>query len=55
MFSIGCVCHLTSLCLAAGMKALPLDVDGFFVDLYYFFDKSAKCKEEFWGERTENI
>ena len=45
VFSIGCVCHLASLCLAAGIKALPLD--DFFVDLYYFFDKSAKRKEEF--------
>lgn len=47
VFSIGCVCHLASLCLTAGIKALPLDVDDFFVDLYYFFDKSAKRKEEF--------
>ena len=43
-FSLGYVCHLASLCLAAGIKVLPLDVDDFFVDLYYFFDKSAKRK-----------
>ena len=26
---------------------LPVDIDDFFVDLYYYFDKSAKRKEEF--------
>ena len=29
------------------VKALPIDVDDFFVDLFYFFNKSAKRKEEF--------
>ena len=28
------------------MKVLPVDVDDFLVDLFYFFDKSAKRKEE---------
>ena len=27
-------------------KALPFDVDDFFVDLYYYFHKSARCREE---------
>ena len=47
VFSQGCVCHLSNLCLLAGVKALPVDVDDFFVDLFYFFNKSAKRKEEF--------
>lgn len=47
VFSQGCVCHLSNLCLLAGVKALPIDVDDFFVDLFYFFNKSAKRKEEF--------
>ena len=42
VFSIGCVCHLANLCLLAGVKELPID---FFVDLYYYFDKSSKRKE----------
>ena len=42
VFSQGCVCHLSNLCLLAGVKTLPIDVDNFFVDLYYYFDKSAK-------------
>ena len=45
VFSLGCVCHLANLCLLAGAKALPIDIDDFFVDLYYYFDKSAKRKE----------
>lgn len=47
VFSQGCVCHLANLCLLAGVQTLPVDVDDFFVDLYYYFDKSAKRKEEF--------
>ena len=47
VFSQGCVCHLSNLCLLAGVKALPVDVNDFFVDLFYFFNKSAKRKKEF--------
>ena len=42
----GCVCHLENLCLLAAVKALPVDVDDFLFDLFYFFDKSTKHKEE---------
>ena len=47
VFSQGCVCHLANLCLLAGVENLPVDVDDFFVDLYYYFDNSTKRKEEF--------
>ena len=47
VFNEGCVCHLSNLCFLAGVKVLPIDLDDFFVDLYYFFNKSAKRKEEF--------
>ena len=47
VFSQGCVCHLSNLCLLAASEFLPIDVDDLFVDLYYYFDKSAKPKEEF--------
>ena len=44
VFSQGCVCHLSNLCLLAGVKALPIDIDD---DLFYYFDKSSNRKEEF--------
>ena len=47
VYSQGCVCHLANLSLLAGVKTLPVDVDDFLVDLFYFFDKSTKRKEEF--------
>ena len=47
VFSQGCVCHLSNLCLLAGVKVLPIDTDDFFVDLFYYFEKSAKRREEF--------
>lgn len=47
VFSQGCVCHLANLCLLAGVETLPIDVDDFFVDLFYYFDSSTKRKEEF--------
>lgn len=47
VFSLGCVCHLANLCVKAGIKVLPVDVDDFLVDLFYFFNKSAKRMEEF--------
>ena len=43
--SLGCVCHLANLCLVAAVKVLPVDVNDFFVDIFYYFDKSAKRKE----------
>ncbi len=46
VYSQGCVCHLANLALLAGVKALPIDVDDFFVDLYYYFEKSAKRKHD---------
>ena len=46
VFSQGCVCHLANLCLLQGIKCLPLDIDDFFVDLFYYFDISFKRKEQ---------
>ena len=46
VYSQGCVCHLANLALLAGVKALPVDVDDFLVDLFYYFEKSAKRKED---------
>ena len=30
VFSIGCVCHLATLCLLVGVQELPVDIDNFF-------------------------
>ena len=38
VFDIGCICHLANLCVAAGVKALSVSVDDFFVDVYFHFD-----------------
>ena len=46
VFSQGCTCHLANLCLLKGVLTLPVDLDDFFVDLFYHFDKSAKRNEE---------
>ena len=43
VFSIGYVCYLADLSLKAGVKELTVDIDDFFVDLY--FGKSTKRKE----------
>ena len=47
VYSRGCVCHLANLCLLAGVKVLPVDVDDLFVDLFQYSERSAKLKEEF--------
>ena len=54
IYSQGCVRHLANICLLAGVKMLPVDVDDFFIDLYYNFEKNAKRKEEL-GEFQEFI
>ncbi len=36
---------ISSICVGQ-FKALPVNVDDFFVDLFYYFDKSSKRKEE---------
>ena len=38
MFSQGCVYNF---CLLAGVKVLPIGVEDFFIDLYYFLNKSV--------------
>ena len=46
VFSQGCVCHLANFCLLQEIKCLPVEVDDFFVDLFYYFEKSFKRKEQ---------
>ena len=37
VFDIGCVCHLVNLCTVAGVKALPVPVEDFLVDVFDYF------------------
>ena len=47
VFDMGCITHLANLCCVAGVKALPLPINDFLVDIYYHFHHSSKRKEEF--------
>ena len=37
VFTLGCVCHLANLCLLAGVKVLPIDIDDFFCGSFLLF------------------
>ena len=44
VFDVGCPCHLAHLCAQKGAKALPMQVDDFVIDLFYYFIRSMKRK-----------
>ena len=48
VFSMGCVCHLSALCAAAGLKKLPLSVDDLLIDIFYHFKHLSKRCAEFF-------
>lgn len=47
VFSLGCLCHLASLCAVAALKKLPVSIDELLVDIFYHFKHSAKRYSEF--------
>ena len=47
VFSLGCICHLSALCAAAGLKKLPFSLDDFLIDIFYHFKHSSKRCAEF--------
>ncbi|XP_077581558.1 zinc finger BED domain-containing protein 5-like [Stigmatopora nigra] len=47
IFNVGCICHLSSLCIKSGVKLLPFKVDDFLVDIFYFFQHSHKRLQDF--------
>lgn len=47
LYDVGCICHLADLTIKAGMKALPVDIDHLFIDIFYYFFHSSKRKQEF--------
>lgn len=48
LYDAGGICHLADLTVKAGMKALPVDIDQLFVDIFYYFQHSSKRKQEFY-------
>jgi len=46
-YDVGKICHLADLCVKAGVKVLPIDIDQLFVDIFYHFYYSSKRKHEF--------
>ena len=42
VFSMGCMCHLATLCAAAGLKKLPVSIDDLLIDVFYHFKHSSK-------------
>ena len=47
VLDVGCICHLTDLTVKAGIAKLPVDIDQFFLDVFYYFYHSTKWKQEF--------
>ena len=47
VLDVGCICHLADLAVKSGLKALPVDIDQLFVDIFYYFYHSSKRKQEF--------
>lgn len=45
LISLGCACHLINLAAEKGAAALPVNIDDFLVDIFYYLEKSAKRKE----------
>ena len=37
LYDAGCICHLANLAVKAGMRALPVDIDQLFIDIFYHF------------------
>ena len=46
-YDVSCICHLADLTVKAGLKALPVDIDQLFIDVFYYFYHSSKKKQEF--------
>ena len=47
LYDVGCICHLADLTVKAGLKALPVDIDQLFIDVFYHFHHSSKRKQQF--------
>ena len=55
VFDVGCICHLADLTTKAGLKALPVDVDKLFIDIFYYFYHSSKGKKNCLRQLVLNV
>ena len=42
------LCYLADLAVKAGMRALSVNIDQLFIDIFYHFQHSSKRKQEFF-------
>ena len=49
VLDLGCIAHLTNLCLVAAKIGFPFKVDELLTDIYYHFEKSSKRTEALKG------
>ena len=47
LYDVGCICHLADLTIKAGLKALPVNIDQLFIDIFYYFHHSSERKQQF--------
>ena len=47
LYDVGCICHLADLCIKAGMKTFPVNIDQLFIDVFYYFYHSSKRNQQF--------
>ena len=47
LYDVGCICHLADLTAKAGLKALPVNIDQLFIDIFHYFQHSSKRKQQF--------
>ena len=45
---MGCICHLADLAVKTGLKALPVDIDQLFVDVFYHISKRKQQFVDLW-------
>jgi len=43
---IGCICHLINLAAEKATNSLPVAIEDYLIDIFYYLEKSAKRKEE---------
>ena len=46
IFDVGCPCHLAHLRAGKGEKELSVNIEDFFIDIYYHFYRSTKHKKQ---------
>lgn len=46
IYSVGCPSHLVNICAKTAAKELSMSPEELIVDIYYYFEKSAKRREE---------